>query len=29
MGYDPRVAVHHRDGFEGLVALPPARVAWC
>ncbi|MCY9824228.1 23S rRNA (adenine(2030)-N(6))-methyltransferase RlmJ [Aeromonas media] len=23
MGYDPRVAVHHRDGFEGLVALLP------
>lgn len=23
MGYDPRVAVHHRDGFEGLIALLP------
>ena len=23
MGYDPRVAVHHRDGLEGLVALLP------
>ncbi|WP_270690104.1 23S rRNA (adenine(2030)-N(6))-methyltransferase RlmJ [Aeromonas sp. D3] len=23
MGYDPRVVVHHRDGFEGLVALLP------
>lgn len=23
MGYDPRIAVHHRNGFEGLVALLP------
>lgn len=31
MGYDPRVAVHHRDGFEGLIALlpPPRAAGWC
>ena len=30
MGYDPRVAVHHRDGFERLVACcPHPRRNWC
>ncbi|HEY3487404.1 MAG TPA: 23S rRNA (adenine(2030)-N(6))-methyltransferase RlmJ [Gammaproteobacteria bacterium] len=27
LGKDPRVAVHHRDGFEGLVALVPPQPA--